>query len=87
MQNVDKQVINLLKTSKGQLKGIINMVENGRYCVDVSKQILAVQALLKKVNLKIIDGHIKNCIKEAFEEGHGEEKVDEVIEIIDKYAK
>lgn len=87
MTKQDTEILNLLKTSRGQLDGIIKMVEDKRYCVDISKQILAVQALLKKANLKIIDRHIKSCVKQAFEEGHGDEKVDEIIEIIDKYAK
>jgi len=80
-------VINLLKTSKGQIEGIIKMLEDNRYCVDISKQILAVQALLKKANLSIIDQHIKHCVRQAFNEGRGDEKVDEIIELIDKYAK
>ncbi len=83
----DKEVLNLLKTAKGQTEGIIKMVDDNRYCIDVLRQILAVQAIFKKVNLKIIDNHIKNCIKQAFEEGAGEEKVNEVIEIINRYAK
>jgi len=88
LENADrKKVMNLLKTSKGQIEGIIRMLEEDRYCVDVSKQILSVQALLKKANLKIIDQHIKRCVKQAFTEGHGDEKVDEIIELIDKYAK
>lgn len=84
-----KQVMNLLKTSKGQIEGIIKMLEDDRYCVDISKQILSVQALLKKANLKIIDQHIKHCVKQAFTEGEvvGNQKVDEIIELIDKYAK
>ncbi|AUS97420.1 transcriptional regulator [Clostridium thermosuccinogenes] len=84
-----KQVLNLLKTSRGQMDGIIKMLEDDRYCIDISKQILSVQALLKKANLKIIDQHIKHCVKEAFTEGQsvGDEKVDEIIELIDKYAK
>jgi CsoR family transcriptional regulator, copper-sensing transcriptional repressor len=81
------KVINLLKTSKGQLEGILKMIEDDRYCVDISKQILAVQAQLKKANLKIIDQHIKHCVKQAFTEGHGDEKVDEIIELLGKYAK
>lgn len=85
--NTKKQVLNLLKTSRGQIDGIIKMVEDDRYCVDISKQILAVQALLKKANLKIIDQHIKHCVRQAFTEGHGEEKVNEIMELIDKYAK
>lgn len=85
--NTRRQVLNLLKTSRGQIDGIIKMVEEDRYCVEISKQILAVQALLKKANLKIIDQHIKHCVRQAFTEGHGEEKVNEIMELIDKYAK
>ncbi len=81
------QILNLLKTSKGQIEGIIRMLEDDRYCVDVSKQILSVQALLKKANLKIIDQHIKHCVKQAFNEGNGDQKINEIIELIDKYAK
>ncbi|NLE26359.1 MAG: metal-sensing transcriptional repressor [Clostridiaceae bacterium] len=90
MQSLEKnQVINLLKTSKGQIEGIIKMLEDDRYCVDVSKQILSVQGLLKKANLKIIDQHIKHCVREAFTEGEvaGNQKVDEIIHLIDKYVK
>ena len=82
-----KQVMNLLKTSRGQIEGIIKMLEDDRYCVDISKQILAVQALLKKANLINIDQHIKHCVREAIEEGKGDEKIDEVIDLINKYAK
>jgi len=81
------QVLNLLKTSRGQIEGIIKMLEEERCCVDVSKQILSVQALLKKANFKLIDQHIKHCVKQALTEGHGDEKIEEVMELIHKYAK
>ncbi len=90
MESVDKKpVMNLLKTAKGQIEGIIKMLEDDRYCVDISKQILSVQALLKKSNLKIIDQHIKHCVRQAFTEGEvaGNQKVDEIIYLIDKYVK
>ena len=79
--------MNLLKTARGQIDGIIRMLEEDRYCVDVSKQILAVSALLKKANLKIIERHIKHCVKEAFEKGEGDQKVDEIMVLLDKYLK
>ena len=82
-----KEVMNLLKTSKGQIEGILKMLDDDRYCVDISKQILSVQALLKKANLKIIDQHIKHCVKQAFQEGNGDDKVNEIIELLDKYAR
>ena len=82
-----KEILDLLKTTIGQIGGIIKMVEDDRYCVDISKQILAVQGLLKKVNLINIDQHIKHCVKQAIIEGQGDEKIAEVIDLIDKYAK
>jgi DNA-binding FrmR family transcriptional regulator len=87
VQEDKKRVLNLLKTARGQVEGIIRMVEDDRYCVDISKQILSVQALLKKANLTTIDQHIRHCVQEAFAHGNGEEKIDEVIELINKYAK
>jgi len=90
MQNAEKvEVMNLLKTVKGQIEGIIKMLEDDRYCVDISKQILSVQGLLKKANLKIIDQHIKHCVRAAFSEGEaeGNQKVDEIIYLLDKYLK
>ncbi|MGF7060824.1 metal-sensing transcriptional repressor [Brassicibacter mesophilus] len=87
MNEEKKKALNLLKTSKGQIEGIIKMLEDERYCVDISKQILAVIALLKKANLSILDQHIKHCVKEAILHGEGDEKIDEIITIIDKYIK
>jgi DNA-binding FrmR family transcriptional regulator len=42
-------------------------------------------AILKKTNLEILEKHLQNCVKEAFLEGKGDEKVDEIMLILDKY--
>ena len=44
------KALQALKTSKGQIEGIIKMIEEGRYCIDISNQIIAAQSLLKKAN-------------------------------------
>lgn len=82
-----KKILRYLKTTKGQIEGIIKMVEQDRYCVDISTQVLAVQALLKKANNEVLRSHINNCVKEAFVEGNGDEKVEELMNIFDKYYK
>jgi len=79
--------LKLLKTSKGQIEGIIKMIEDERYCIDISKQILSAQALLKKANHQILRTHMATCVKDAFENNNGDEKIDEVISILDKYYK
>lgn len=73
-----------LKTAKGQIDAAINMLEEGRYCVDVSNQIIAAQGLLKKANLLILKQHMYHCVKEAFEGDNGDEKIEEIIDILSK---
>jgi CsoR family transcriptional regulator, copper-sensing transcriptional repressor len=84
----DKVSINrLLKTASGQIEGILKMVEDDRYCIDISNQILAVQSILRKANKEIIKAHMELCVKEAFVEGNEIQKIEEVISLIDKITK
>jgi DNA-binding FrmR family transcriptional regulator len=55
--------------------------------VDISNQILAVQSILKKANNEILKAHLHMCVKEAFNEGNEDEKIDEIISIINKVSK
>lgn len=73
-----------LKTSRGQIEGIIKMIEEGRYCVDVSNQIIAAQSLLKKANLLILKQHLSHCVKDAVLSDNCEEKIDEIIDLLSK---
>lgn len=84
MNEEKKKAIQALKTSKGQIEGIIKMIEDGRYCIDVSNQIIAAQALLKKANMLILKQHLNHCVKDAFLNQTGEEKVDEIMGVLDK---
>jgi DNA-binding FrmR family transcriptional regulator len=79
-----KKAFRALKTSKGQIEGIMKMIEDGRYCIDISNQIIAAQALLKKANLLILKQHLNHCVKDAFLHNSGEEKVDEIMDLLSK---
>jgi Uncharacterized protein conserved in bacteria len=82
-----KKALQSLKTSKGQIEGIIKMIEDGRYCIDISNQIIASQSLLKKANILILKQHLNHCVKDAFINNTGEEKVDEIIDLLSKLMK
>lgn len=84
MNNEKKEAMKTLRISKGQIEATIKMIEDDRYCVDVSNQIIAAQSLLKKANLLILKQHINHCVVEAFENDKGSEKIDEVIELLSK---
>jgi CsoR family transcriptional regulator, copper-sensing transcriptional repressor len=84
MNEERKKALMALKTSKGQIEGIIKMMEEGRYCVDISNQIIAAQALLKKANILILKQHIHHCVRDAVQQDKGDEKIDEIIDILEK---
>ena len=84
----DKQSITrLLKTARGQLDGILNMVEEDRYCIDISNQLLATQAILNKVNKEILHAHMEHCVKESMGAQDSTQKIDEILMLIDKMMK
>ncbi|MEE1155132.1 MAG: metal-sensing transcriptional repressor [Acutalibacteraceae bacterium] len=90
MQCDCQKVSNLLKTARGQIDGILKMIDDDRYCVDVMTQIMATQAILKKVNSIILEGHLEHCVNDAFTNGNKEEqqeKISEVIKLLEKMNK
>lgn len=85
MNDEKKKAVQLLKTAKGQIDGIIKMIEDERYCIDVSNQLLAVNGLIKKSNKHILAQHLDGCVKAAFEnEADKEKKLEELNTIIAK---
>ena len=73
-----------LKISRGQIDGIIKMIEEGRYCIDIANQLLATQSLLKKAELSILQGHMRSCVKDACLTDQPEEKLEEMNKILEK---
>ena len=65
MENPD--TIRRLKTIEGHLRGIIKMVEDDAYCIDVIRQIQAVEGALSKVSTKILEEHLNSCVITAIE--------------------
>ncbi|MCX7609952.1 MAG: metal-sensitive transcriptional regulator [Anaerolineales bacterium] len=56
-----------LKTIEGHLRGIIRMVEEDAYCIDIIRQIQAVQAALNKVSSQILENHLNSCVITAIQ--------------------
>ncbi|HBG01030.1 MAG TPA: transcriptional regulator [Firmicutes bacterium] len=87
MRSDPKKVTRLLKTARGQIDGLMRMVEEDRYCVDISNQIMATVAILRAVNSQILQDHVNHCVREAVQTGNAEEKITEIRAIIDKLTK
>lgn len=79
-----KQIERLLKTAKGQMEGILKMVEEDRYCIDIANQLLSVEAIIKKSRHQILKGHLEHCVKHALDEKDLEAKIEELEKILEK---
>ena len=55
--------------------------------MDISNQLLATQSILKAVNIKIIEAHVRSCVKEALEEGNTDEKMEEILSLFTNMSK
>ena len=82
-----KKVLRRLKTGRGQMDGIIKMVEEDRYCIDISTQVMAAEAMLNRVNQEILTAHLKHCVNTAHTQEEREKKIDELVDMLGKILK
>ncbi len=75
-------VLNRLKTARGHLEAVLRMVEDDAYCVDVMKQLSAVQGSLERANRAVLQNHLETCVATAMREGRTEEIVGELMDAL-----
>jgi DNA-binding FrmR family transcriptional regulator len=79
-----------LKRIEGQVGGLLRMVEEQRYCVDILIQINAVRAALHRVEAEILRDHVSHCVADAFASGDPidqRHKVEELVETIGRMTR
>ena len=82
-----KKVEPLLRTARGQLDGVLKMIEDDRYCMEIVTQLQAVESLVHKAQREVLRAHLSGCVQDAFETGDEqarEGKIDEIIKLLDK---
>jgi DNA-binding FrmR family transcriptional regulator len=82
----DKDTLNRLKSIAGHVHGIERMVEEDAYCIDVIRQIQAVQAALDKVSTRILDNHLNSCLITAVRGDDPEDRERVLKEISEVFA-
>ena len=77
--------INRLKTIEGHVRGIQRMLDENAYCIDIIRQIQAVQAALNKVSKQVLEGHLNSCLITAIRGENLEEREQVLKEITDVF--
>jgi CsoR family transcriptional regulator, copper-sensing transcriptional repressor len=83
-QSIQKKILHRLKIARGQLDSVIHMAEQGRYCVDVIHQSIAVQSALKETDQVILKNHMETCVASEIKKGNAREVIDEIMKVMEK---
>ncbi len=81
-----KDLLDRLRRIEGQVRGVQRMVEEDQYCLDILTQLNSVTAAVKAVGLGLLDGHVRHCVKESIEQGQGDDKVEEMVAAVARFA-
>ena len=82
----NQDTIRRLKSIEGHVRGIERMLEDDAYCIDVIRQVQAVQAALGKVNNLILDNHLNSCLITAVRGDDPEDRERVLKEISEVFA-
>ena len=79
--------INRLRRIEGQVRGIAQMLENDRYCIDILTQIQAVKAAIGKVEDQVLADHAASCVQDAIASGDAEAQREKFAELVSLFGK
>ena len=82
--------INRLRRIEGQVRGIAQMLEDDRYCIDILHQVQAVKSALAKVESQVLKNHAAHCVADAIRSGDAEDqkaKFGELVELFEKVKR
>ena len=89
--NIDhRNKVNRLNRIAGQVRGVAQMIEDGRYCMDVLHQIQAIRSALAKVESAVLKDHAASCVAAALASGDEDEqrqKFEELVDLMEKSRK
>ena len=81
-----KALLDRLRRIEGQTRGLQRMVEEDQYCIDILTQVNSVSAALRAVGMELLDDHVRHCVRESIERGSGDEKVEELMAAVARFA-
>lgn len=81
-----------LSRVEGQVRGVAQMIQDDRYCVDVLTQVAAIQSALDAVALQLLDDHTRGCVADAVRadrgrKGNGDRAITELMTVVKRFAR
>lgn len=79
-----QDVVRRLKIAQGHVAKIIEMVENGTYCIDIMQQTSAVRSAIKKAEEVLLLNHLNSCVVNAIKNNEKDKAIDELVQVFRK---
>jgi CsoR family transcriptional regulator, copper-sensing transcriptional repressor len=79
-----------LNRARGQLEGVVKMINEGRYCVDILTQLRAARSALRAVEDGVLRTHVQHCIQDELAKGRTSgpnERIDELVDVLTRYGR
>ena len=73
-----------LRRIEGQVRGVQQMIDDNRYCMDIVNQIKAIKSALSRVESKILEKHLRSCVAKVLNKKEMEEKITELVKVLRK---
>ncbi len=83
-KDTKEAILHRLQIAKGHLQKVIQMVEEGQYCIDVIHQSQAVQSALYEVDSLILENHLKTCVVDHIKKGEADASIKEIMNVFKK---
>jgi len=83
-KDTQERILHRLKIAHGHLKKVIDMVENGQYCIDVIHQSQAIQRALEEADGVVLENHLKTCVVDHIKNGEAETSIKEIMNVFKK---
>ncbi|MGH7934934.1 MAG: metal-sensitive transcriptional regulator [Candidatus Binataceae bacterium] len=84
-RDLERDLATRLNRAEGQLRGVRKMIGEGAYCIDVLQQLSAARRALDKIALLLLRDHLETCVTDAIEQRDATGKVNELIEMLDRF--
>lgn len=86
-QPTKEATLKRLRRIEGQVKGLMRMIEEEQYCIDLINQTNAIRRALEQVALLIMKRHVESCVTESVQCCEGRGKIEELISTIDRFIR
>lgn len=87
MQPHKQALLKRLNRVEGQVRGLAQMIQDDRYCVDVLTQVAAIRSALDAVALQLLEDHTRGCVAAAVKTDGGDSAMAELMAAVRRFAR